>query len=254
MKFKELDEKMRKYEKETDRYLTKKYLVVRLDGKGFTKLTHKTLEYTAPFDENFSKRMVDSTIYLMKDSDFNVLYGYTQSDEISLLIDTEYLPFNGKERKVNTILAGTVSGYFSCLVGMPVCFDCRCIQFDTIEEVQDYFSWRQEDSRRNSLNSYCYWTLRKTGKNGRSVSKMLKNITVADKRKILKENDIDFDSVPLWQRNGTGIYKTTVLHKGFNPMTNEAVVTNRKRLFIDDELKTNDEYRDFMKQIINSQN
>ena len=54
MKFDELDSKMRVFETAHDfSVLPHMYMVARLDGRGFTKLTKETLPLEAPFDERF---------------------------------------------------------------------------------------------------------------------------------------------------------------------------------------------------------
>lgn len=138
------------------------YIVARLDGRSFTKLTREICKFEALFDTRFRNLMVDTTKHIMN-CGFKVLYGYTESDEISLLFSPDNSAFANKVRKINTILAGEASGYFSLALGKAVCFDCRVVPLPNIELVKDYFLWRQEDANRNALNSWYYWTLRKEG-------------------------------------------------------------------------------------------
>ena len=60
------------------------YIIVRLDGKGFSKFTKNY--FKKPFDTTFRDLMVNTTEYLYNNSGFNITYAYTQSDEISLLL------------------------------------------------------------------------------------------------------------------------------------------------------------------------
>src|SRR2546427_7501244 len=85
MKFDELDEKMRVYETALDHcVLPEMFMVARIDGRGFTRLASEVHQFKAPFDERFRDMMVSTTEHLMN-CGFRVVYGYTQSDEISLL-------------------------------------------------------------------------------------------------------------------------------------------------------------------------
>lgn len=59
-------------------------MVARLDGRSFTRLTKEVHQFEAPFDERVREIMVETVKHLMS-CGFNVIYGYTQSDEISLL-------------------------------------------------------------------------------------------------------------------------------------------------------------------------
>jgi len=82
MKFDELDEKMRVFETAHDLcMLPGLYMVARLDGRGFTRLTKEV----HPFDARFRDMMLAAAEHLMTGCGFSVIYGYTQSDEISLL-------------------------------------------------------------------------------------------------------------------------------------------------------------------------
>ena len=93
------------------------------------------------------------------DCGFRVVYGFTESDEISLLFAPEENAFGRKVRKYNSTLAGEASAAFSLALGQVATFDCRVVPLPTIERVRDYFLWRQEDAHRNSLNSHCYWII-----------------------------------------------------------------------------------------------
>ena len=76
---------MRRFEESLDQIiLSELYLAVRLDGRNFTRLTKEICKIEAPFDEKFRDAMVETVKHLM-DCGFRIVYGYTQSDEISLL-------------------------------------------------------------------------------------------------------------------------------------------------------------------------
>jgi tRNA(His) guanylyltransferase len=161
MNFDEFDARMRVYETAHDHcVLPGMYIVARLDGRGFTRLTKELLTLEAPFDIRFRDMMVSTVEHLMT-CGFNVIYGYTQSDEISLLFRLDEGAFGRKERKFNSVLAGEASAKLSLLVGRVATFDCRVCQLPGGEVVVDYFLWRQEDAHRKALNANCYWMLRK---------------------------------------------------------------------------------------------
>lgn len=85
MDFDVLDKQMRYFEQSLDRVMLKGiFLVARLDGHGFTKLTKKQLDLEKPFDVRFRDMMIGTLKHLM-DCGFRLVYGYTQSDEISIL-------------------------------------------------------------------------------------------------------------------------------------------------------------------------
>ena len=157
MKFDDLDRQMRVYEQSLDQYiLPDMYIVARLDGRSFTRLTKEIMQFEAPFDEHFRDMMI-LTVKAVMNCGFRIVYGYTESDEISLLFHPDDDLFGRKVRKINTTLAGEASAAFSIALGRPATFDCRVVPLPNKKRVADYFAWRQEDSHRNSLNAHCYW-------------------------------------------------------------------------------------------------
>ena len=161
MKFDELDKIMRVYETSHDHsVLPNIYMVARIDGRSFTKLTKDKHKFEAPFDIRFRDLMVETTKHLMN-CGFKVIYGFSESDEISLLFDLNIDVFKRKLRKYNSILAGEASAKFSLLLQDLAAFDCRICQLPNKNTVVDYFRWRNEDAHRNALNAHCYWMLRK---------------------------------------------------------------------------------------------
>lgn len=140
-------------------------VIIRLDGKAFHTFTRNLIK---PFDLGLIDLMRKTTEFLTKE--FNAVLGYTQSDEISLLINNDNneseLLFDGKMFKINSILAATCSVYFNRQLPKylphkvsqddtkknPV-FDCRCFNVPSKTEACNYFIWREQDAVRNSINS-----------------------------------------------------------------------------------------------------
>src|SRR3954453_20754489 len=112
MKFDDLDDRMRVFETAHDLcVLPGMYMVARLDGRSFTRLTKDVHQFEAPFDPRFRDLMLDTAEALM--TEFNAIFGYTQSDEISLLFPLGCDLFNRKLRKLNSVLAGYASAKFT---------------------------------------------------------------------------------------------------------------------------------------------
>ncbi len=250
MKFDELDRKMRVYETAHDYcVLPGLHMVARLDGRTFTRLTKDKHSFEVPFDLVFRDYMVETVRHLMSASGFRILYGYTQSDEISLWFHPDEQVFRRKLRKLNSILAGEASAKFSLLLGDVACFDCRLSQLPSLDLVEDYFRWRSEDAFRNALNSHCYWLLRKKGQSVRSAAAALHQLSVADKNELLFQHGINFNDLPNWQKRGSGLYWQLFEKEGYNPITNEHVTTTRRRLKIDFDLPMKEAYSAFLRQL-----
>ena len=219
--------------------------MARLDGRTFTRLTKEICQFEAPFDVRFRDLMIDTVKHVM-DTGFRIVYGYTESDEISLLFHSLDNTFGRKVRKLNTSLAGEASAVFSLGIGRIATFDCRIIPLPNKERVADYFVWRQEDSHRNSLNAHCYWALRKEGMDQNSVTSMLEGKSVSFKNELLFQKGINYNDLPTWQKRGTGVYHKEVQKEGFNPILQKKEITTRKEISADFELPSGEEYRKFV--------
>lgn len=252
MKFDDLDTKMRVYETSQDRcVLPNMYIVARIDGRSFTKLTKETHKFNAPFDERFRDLMVETVKHLMN-CGFNVIYGFTESDEISLLFNYNETSYSRKTRKFISILAGEASAKFSALLGDVGAFDCRLSELPNKQLVVDYFRWRNEDAHRNALNAHCYWRLRQDNFSQNEATLKMDGLSISDKNELLFQYGINFNTLPNWQKRGIGIYWKEIEKAGFNPKTNEKVSVNRRVLYTDFELPMRDYYNQFIIDILDS--
>lgn len=252
MKFDELDTRMRVFETAHDySVLSGIFMTARLDGRNFTRLTKELHKFEAPFDERMRDMMIETAAHLMG-SGFRCVYGYTQSDEISLLFHLGITTFDRKVRKYNSILAGEASAKFTLLLGGYACFDCRISELPTVEHVVDYFRWRNEDAHRNALNGHCYWALRKEGHSVEQATKALHKLSVAEKNELLWQRGVNFNDLPLWQKRGVGLYWETYQKASRNPLTGEDVTALRRRLKIDLGLPMRDEYGSFIRGLVES--
>lgn len=253
MIFDELDKKMRVYEQSLDQMLIPDlYMAARLDGRSFTRLTKEVCRFEAPFDERFRDMMI-GTVKSLMDCGFRVLYGFTESDEISLLFHPDENAFGRKIRKYNSVLAGVASAALSLQLGRQAVFDCRMVPLPSIERVQDYFLWRQEDAHRNALNAHCYWMLRKQGASVQDATKQLEGQSIAYKNELLFNNGINFDKLPAWQKRGMGVWWTDVGKEGYNPVSRETVTTTRRGLHTELELPLQEEYASLIEGFFNKE-
>lgn len=246
MKFNELDRRIRLLEGADDPSVVPGLpLVVRLDGRGFTKLTKETHPFDAPFDERFRDLMIETTRHLMQ-CGFQPVYGYTQSDEISLLLPPEDMTFGRRRRKLLSVLAGEASAKFSILLGDTACFDSRISPLPDRQTVIDYFRWRSEDAHRNALNAHCYWLRRKAGESARSVTDGLDRMSTREKNEFLFAKGINFNDLPDWQKRGIGVFWEDYRKDAVNPVTGEAVKADRRRLTHDLHLPMKGKYDDYI--------
>lgn len=247
----DLEAKMRVFESAHDYcVLPELYMVARIDGRGFTKLTKEEHDFEKPFDVRFRDMMLETTEHLMN-CGFGIVYGYTQSDEISLLFHRDDDTFARKSRKLISVLAGEASAKFSVLLGAMGAFDCRISEFPSKHLVVDYFRWRNSDAHRNALNGYCYWTLRGEGMSASSATNMLKNLSVAQKNELLfQRRALNFNDVPSWQKRGVGLQWESYEKLAVNPKTQEQVVATRRRINREMELPLKEQYDSYLERML----
>jgi len=231
MKFEQLDRRMRVYETAHDHcVLPGIHMVARIDGRSFSQLTRsKEHGLEAPYDTRFRDCMVTTLKHLVTSTGFSVLFGYTQSDELSILLRRDEALFGRKLRKLDSILAGEASAKFSLAFGAHASFDARICQLPDVDTVVDYFRWRHEDAHRNALNGHAYWLLRRQGATDHEATQKLSGVSVADRNEMLFRAGINFNDLPGWQKAGIGVLWEDAQEVGTDPRTGREVVTTKRR-------------------------
>lgn len=150
------------YENRTKYKLPRRtYTIIRLDGKAFHTYTKKLQK---PFDTAFMEDMAWTALHLCENIQ-GCKMGYTQSDEISLLLtDFDKLTtdawFDNSIQKIVSVSASMATGYFNRRREHDkwddkqslAYFDSRTFTIPTAVEVENYFIWRQKDATRNSIS------------------------------------------------------------------------------------------------------
>ena len=167
-----LHERMKQYEAVSQSYLMRRTpVIIRLDGVAFHSFTKKFIK---PFDDVFAAAMHCTTSCLVNNIQGCVL-GYTQSDEISLILqdykklDTDAWfgyniqklvsvsakmatsEFNRAFNRLIALLPDDATDRYRKALMENVGFDSRCFNLP-FEEVNNYLIDRQQDAERNSIN------------------------------------------------------------------------------------------------------
>jgi tRNA(His) 5'-end guanylyltransferase len=131
-------------------------VIARLDGRAFHNFCKKNFE--VPYDKDFNNAMLATTEYLVAET--NALIGYTQSDEITLVLRNDYnspMLFDGKVFKLTSVLASMATVMFNRMILPKVLdfatFDCRVVNVPVKEEACNVLLWRENDATRNSIFS-----------------------------------------------------------------------------------------------------
>jgi tRNA(His) 5'-end guanylyltransferase len=202
------------------------WIVLRLDGKGFSAYTDK---YERPHDERFHAYMVDAARAQFDAFQNTPLLVSTHSDEISVVMPRDFDLFERRVEKLVSVGASIAASAFSVGSGDVVAFDGRVVVQPSRTAVLDYLKWRQEDCWRCFLNSLAYWTARDRGMTVREATKIAGALP-RDKHDYLHSVGVNPTERPLWERRGTVLYRKQVAHTGFNPITQQEVPTTRLRV------------------------
>jgi len=190
------------YENRYRIFLTRRTpVIIRLDGRAFHTLTRKLEK---PFDETFSDAMNKTASFLCSEIQ-GAKCAYVQSDEISILVtDFDNLTteawFDYNIQKMTSISSGLASVHFTmCLLNNKkyAIFDSRIFNIP-IEEVCNYFIWRQLDWIRNSVQMLAQ---------AHFSQKQLYKKNQPDMHNMLHEKGINWADLPLKWKNGIFIFK-----------------------------------------------
>lgn len=168
------NERMKGYEKSSSNYLVKKVpVIIRLDGRAFKTLTK---DLRKPYDDVMLSCMQDTMKYLCENIQ-GCVFGYTQSDEITLVL-TDYENtdscawFNYNAQKLASVSASMATYAFimsfiksicyfedkdtsyaeilSSTIRKNISFDARAFNVPK-EDVINNIIWRQQDCINNSI-------------------------------------------------------------------------------------------------------
>jgi tRNA(His) 5'-end guanylyltransferase len=243
LNFEQLDRRMRVYETAHDHcVLPGIHMVARIDGRSFSQLTRVTEKFDAPYDTRFRDCMVATLTHLVTSCGFSVLFGYTQSDEMSLLFRKDESLFGRKLRKYLSVLAGEASAKFAVALGTHAAFDARISQLPDEDLVVDYFRWRHEDAHRNALNGHSYWLLRRQGLDDHAATERLKGVSVAERNEMLFRAGINFNDVPAWEKRGIAVRWVTEPEAGA-----------KRRAFVDYDLPMGQAFEELVRGITRAQ-
>ena len=251
------------YEDRTRIKLTRRtYTIIRIDGKSFHSYT-KGLK--RPFDGGLIQDMNETTAYLCKNIQ-GAKFGYVQSDEISILLtDFDDLgthawfdnnlqkmvsvaasmatsEFN-RLRLIRNCMGGDIEGHLDAndLLGFKMAqFDARAFQIPYIDEVENYFIWRQQDAVRNSISSVAQSLY---------SPKELHGVKTDQMQELIFAKGINWNDYSYREKRGSVIAKTVVEKKASG--STEWVKRNLWKS-IETPIFTQD--REFIKNLINNIN
>ena len=235
-------EQLGNYYKECERNFTlRKFMpnvpiVARLDIRAAHSFC-KGLE--KPYSQAFMDCMKYTALELGKE--FNPIFSYIQSDEITLCFYTNQLMFDGTVQKYISNLSAYASVMFNKRVYELIhshtkkspTFDCRVFQVSSIQEVFDNIVWRQIDAMKNSVSLLAcnhFSPKELSGKSTKDRKEMLADIGVD--WNVINDNNQQFT-------RGAFFKRISVTKKVDFPITDKILTQNPNIIKIDGEYFVN---------------
>ena len=224
----DLANRMKEYEKASQRYLTRRMpILLRLDGCHFHNFAKK---FKRPFDDVLIKTMQETAKYLCENIQGATL-AYCQSDEITiLLVDYKNLDssawFDNRQNKIESVAASMCTMAFNKFfqknaeefigenyddqyeehyikvlkkaMGIGAYFDCRAFNIPK-EDVTNNFYWRQLDASRNSIQM--------VGQANFSHKELQYKSCNDIQDMLMTQKSINWNDFPIYQKRGTCIIK-----------------------------------------------
>ncbi|KAK3070998.1 tRNA-His guanylyltransferase [Teratosphaeriaceae sp. CCFEE 6253] len=196
------------------------WIVVRIDGRGFTKLSKK-YDFKKPNDLRALYLMNAAAVEVVR-SFADVVFAYGQSDEYSFVFHESATLFERRAAKLATSVATAFTAEYCMLwptffPGLLLTrpypnFDGRCVCYPKRKILRDYLSWRQADCHINNLYNTTFWNVVLKGSMSTTdAEQALKGTVSKDKNEIMFSRfGINYNNEPKIYRKGTVIYRLRV--------------------------------------------
>jgi tRNA(His) 5'-end guanylyltransferase len=170
-------------------------IVARVVGRRFEQLLEAGA-YDRPYDARFAKAMVKTLTHLA--ATLGASFGFAEFTELSL-----YAIANGGDaRRLLSRIAGEASAKLSLLLGEVATFEARLYEFPETRLAHEYFAWRQAEAHARAVDRYSLHVLQQSGADQNAVPRILDGLGADEKIELMRQNALDFSSVPSWQRRG----------------------------------------------------
>lgn len=253
-----LGDRMKGYENISRAYLTRRVpVIIRLDGKAFHTFTRGL---DKPFDKSLMKIMQLTMHYLCSNIQ-GCVFGYTQSDEITLVL-TDYATiktdawFGYNVQKMASVSASMATMEFNRLFRkefedmvlewnpdrkditlledrlaklqdkqFTACFDARCFSIP-VDEVCNCLIWRQQDATRNSIEAVGQANFSHKQLMGKSCNEI--------QDMLFKEKGVNWNDFPTDCKRGSACYRVVSEEEIDDPRNPGNKITVQRRRWVVD--------------------
>lgn len=270
-----LGDRMKGYENISRAYLTRRVpVIIRLDGKAFHTFTRGL---DKPFDKSLMKIMQLTMHYLCSNIQ-GCVFGYTQSDEITLVL-TDYATiktdawFGYNVQKMASVSASMATMEFNRLFRkefedmvlewtpdrkdlttfedrlamlkdkqFKACFDARCFSIP-VDEVCNCLIWRQQDATRNSIEAVGQANFSHKQLMGKSCNEI--------QDMLFKEKGVNWNDFPTDCKRGSACYRVVSEEEIDDPRNpGNKITVQRKRWVVDIGIPIFSQDRQFVERFL----
>ncbi|CAO2823794.1 unnamed protein product [Amaranthus hypochondriacus] len=208
-----------------DKIMLPTLIVVVIDGRNFRRFS-KAHKFEKPHDRRALKLMKSCAAGVMEEYP-DIIFSYGFSDEYSFIFKKETKFYQRRESKILSLLVSFFTSLFTIkwndffpdnkLLYAPS-FHAHVIRCPTLEVLQSYLAWRQNDCHLNNLYDTCFWKLIEGRKNeaeaGMSETEaheFLKGTQKQEQNELLFQKfDLNYKTLHPMFRQGTCLFKTQV--------------------------------------------
>lgn len=176
-------------------------LIVRADGRGFKKVLEGCQK---PYDLKFARSLAGTAELFFSDSGLDPSMAFVFSDEVNLFF--REAPFSGRVEKLDSVIAGFLSGALSLSLGRAVSMDCRVLPVCR-GEASLYLSERQDETWRNHVFSYGFYALVSDGQSHARAMEVLRGMKEREIHELLFKRGVNLARTPAWERRGVLVYR-----------------------------------------------
>ena len=270
-----LGDRMKGYENISRAYLTRRVpVIIRLDGKAFHTFTRGL---DKPFDKSLMKIMQLTMHYLCSNIQ-GCVFGYTQSDEITLVL-TDYATiktdawFGYNVQKMASVSSSMATMEFNRLFRkefedmvlewtpdrkdlttfenrlamlkdkqFKACFDARCFSIP-VDEVCNCLIWRQQDATRNSIEAVGQANFSHRQLMGKSCNEI--------QDMLFKEKGVNWNDFPTDCKRGSACYRVVSEEEIDDPRNpGNKITVQRKRWVVDIGIPIFSQDRQFVERFL----
>lgn len=227
----------------SDALLPHCWIVVRIDGRAFTKFA-QAHGFEKPNDER-ALRLMNASAQAVMDDCSDACFAYGESDEYSFVIRKSSTLYQRRSSKLISVLSTLFVAAFvmrwrdffpATRLLYPPAFDARAVCYPSDAVLRDYLSWRQVDCHVNNQYNTCFWALVKNGCTPSEAQARIKGTNVAMKNELLwNEAGCNYDRLPPIFRKGSCLYRQEVEEVAGTTEGGQPVQRRRSRVVISHE-------------------